>query len=512
MFRTVLVASGIYSKDSITSRTAIGAAWMVAWRMVTRGLGLLSTLILAHLLVPADFGLVAVAISFASAIDSMSELGLQAALVRRSADDSPMYDTAFTMQALRGLLTGIIVAIGAWGAGAWFGDSRLMPVLLILAGLAAISGFDNIAVVQFQRDMRFDMEFRMLCVPRALQFVAATTAAIILHSYWSLIVGVAVGRVSRTFMTYWIQPYRPSFALSCWRDLLGFSFWSWASSMASITWERCDAFVLGPALGMSQLGVYLLSMEIGQLPTTELVSPATRALYAGVASVKNRGTDPIALALPVIAALIMIVVPIGVGISATSGYLVTGLLGPTWAAGRQVISIISLVCVVSPITFVSTTILTAMGHVRQNFFAVAGSAVLRVAAVSAIAGFQRLDWAALAILTVFLGEALLFLRQLANRGRLAWRATLPGLGRTTMTATIMAAFLWFTGLGWQAAGTSPLEALFIGGTVGVGCIIGCLALQTVLWLGAGRPDGPERTLIPLVNAATSRMRRRIRFA
>ena len=485
---------------------------MVAWRMVTRGLGLLSTLILAHLLVPADFGLVAVAISFASAIDSVSELGLQAALVRRSADDPAMYDTAFTMQALRGLLTGMVVAISAWGAGAWFGDTRLMPILLILAGIAAISGFDNIAVVQFQRDMRFDMEFRMLCVPRVLQFVAATTAAIILRSYWSLMVGIVVGRVSRTFMTYWIQPYRPRFALSRWRDLLGFSFWSWASSMASIVWERCDAFVLGPALGMSKLGVYLLSMEIGQLPTTELVSPATRALYAGVASVKNRGTDPIALALPVISALIMIVIPIGVGISATSGYLVTGLLGPTWAAGRQVISIIALVCVVSPITFVSTTILTAMGRVRKNFFAVAGSAALRVAAVSAVAGFQRLDWAAVAILAVFSGEALLFLRQLASRGGLAWRATLPGFMRTVITALIMAAFLWFTGLGWKDTSVSPLGALLIGGTVGMGCIIGCLALQTVLWIGAGRPDGPERTIIPLANAATKRLRRQIRFA
>jgi lipopolysaccharide exporter len=506
------VANPVYRTDSITSRTAIGAAWMVAWRMVTRGLGLLSTLILAHLLAPADFGLVAVAISFATGIDSLSELGLQAALVRRTENDASMYDTAFTMQAVRGLLTGIIVATGAWAAGAWFGDSRLMPLLLILAGTAAISGFDNIAVVQFQRDMRFDMEFRMLFVPRVLQFLAATAAAIILRTYWALIIGVVVARISRTFMTYWVQPYRPRLDLSRWRDLVGFSFWSWASSMASIVWERCDAFVLGPALGMEQLGVFLLSMEIGLLPTTELVSPATRPLYAGVASARNRGTDPIALGLHSISTLTMIVLPIGLGISATSGYLMTGLLGPTWAVGRQVISILALLCMVSPITFVSTTILNATGYVRQNFFAVAGSAALRVAAVYSVAGYQRLDWAALAIFCVHSGEAMLFLRQLASRGRLVWRNALPGIARTAVAAAIMAAFLWFTGLGWQNVTTSPLEALLIGGTIGLGCIIGCSALQMALWFGAGRPRGPEDTVIALAIAAATRVRRQTRFA
>ena len=88
---------------SVASRTVIGATWMIAWRMATRSLGLISTLVLARLLVPSDFGLVAIATTFAAAIDSLSELGLQAALVRQPDDDPSLYDTAFTMQAIRGL-------------------------------------------------------------------------------------------------------------------------------------------------------------------------------------------------------------------------------------------------------------------------------------------------------------------------------------------------------------------------------------------------------------------------
>lgn len=60
---------------SISNRTVIGAGWLVAWRMVTRALGLVSTLLLARILVPANFGLIAMATTFSAAIGALSNLG-----------------------------------------------------------------------------------------------------------------------------------------------------------------------------------------------------------------------------------------------------------------------------------------------------------------------------------------------------------------------------------------------------------------------------------------------------
>ena len=79
---------------SISNRTVIGAGWLVAWRMVTRALGLVSTLVLARILVPADFGLVAMATSFSSSVGALSELGISEALVRRQENERGHYDTA----------------------------------------------------------------------------------------------------------------------------------------------------------------------------------------------------------------------------------------------------------------------------------------------------------------------------------------------------------------------------------------------------------------------------------
>ena len=68
---------------SIGNRTVISAGWLVAWRMVTRALGLISTLLLARILVPADFGLIAMATVFSTSVAAMSELGVSDALIRR---------------------------------------------------------------------------------------------------------------------------------------------------------------------------------------------------------------------------------------------------------------------------------------------------------------------------------------------------------------------------------------------------------------------------------------------
>src|SRR6266849_2695462 len=100
-------------QDSIAHRTAVGASWMILWRMATRGLGVLSTLVLARILVPADFGLVAIATTYVAAFDAMSATGLQDAVIRSGEHNRRLLDTAFSLSALRGLVNGTLIAVTA---------------------------------------------------------------------------------------------------------------------------------------------------------------------------------------------------------------------------------------------------------------------------------------------------------------------------------------------------------------------------------------------------------------
>ena len=117
---------------SVLARTVRGAGWVIAWRLGMRVLGLISTLILVRLLVPADFGLLALAASFAQTIDGMMILGTEEAVIRQTAPDRAVYDTAWTLNVIRGLTVTAIVLASAVPVASFFGDRRLVLVLSLI--------------------------------------------------------------------------------------------------------------------------------------------------------------------------------------------------------------------------------------------------------------------------------------------------------------------------------------------------------------------------------------------
>ena len=120
--------------NNVSGRLIKGSAWMSASRAIVNVLSLLSTIVLARLLVPDDFGLVSLAMTFLMIVTSVTELSLSMALVRHEAPTPAHFDTAWTLNALRGLLVGALFAAGGWPVAAIYGDDRLVSVMAMLGG------------------------------------------------------------------------------------------------------------------------------------------------------------------------------------------------------------------------------------------------------------------------------------------------------------------------------------------------------------------------------------------
>ena len=362
----------------LSRRVAMGATWLVVFRLFTRTLGVISTLVLARVLLPNDFGMVAIATTFSGAVDALSQIGVQDALLRRPENDRDLFDTAFTLQAMRGLVTGGIIAYGATTVANWFEEPKLVPVLLVLAVISAANGLENVGIVEFRRSLRYHYQFMLQAVPRIAGVCTTITMAFMLRNYWALLSGISMAVVVRLIASYALHPYRPKFSVANWRALAGFSFWLWLTSLAGLVWDRCDPFILGPAFGTAQLGVYLLAFEVATLPLTELVLPAADVLFAGFSTANRKGTDTIALALSVATTLLLIITPMAIAISAGAGYLVAAMLGAKWHAAQPLISVMAFLCLFSPFAWVSGSALMARGFVRINFVAKSVAAATKI--------------------------------------------------------------------------------------------------------------------------------------
>ena len=484
---------------SLARRVAVGTAWLVGARLASRTLGLVSTLVLARILVPADFGLIAMATAFSQSVDALSMAGLQDALIRHPEEGPDLYDTAFTMQAIRGCLTAALIALAAPFAGDWFGDPRLASILLVLAALAALEGFENPAVAAFQRDFRYGREFIIRVAPRIAQVAVAVVAGVLLRSYWALILAMAVGRVLRVAATYAAHPHRPSITLRRWRDLFGFSAWTWATNVASIAWARADAFIIAPALGASVFGLYVIAWEVGVLPVTELIQPAAAALFPGFAEARRHGRAQALSPLPVMLLLVLLMAPLAVFISAAAGPIVAVLLGARWLAAQPLVAIAALSCFLSPVAWVSGSLLLAAGRTARQFAIVAASSAARVAMLMLAVRTRDIAfvaWFSVASLAV---ECALYTAVLRSAGEIRLRDGLGPLARIAAAAVAAALAAWASGWGWRHfAVAAPLLALLGAARVAALVAFVFVAALAVIWRIAGVPDGPEQRAAALL--------------
>ena len=466
--------------------------------MVSRLIGLASTLILARVLLPADFGIVAMATTLSAAVATFSQLGLQDALVRRIGDDRDLFGTAFTLQLCRAVLLAVIVGGAAPAAVWWFTEPRLGPILLVLAGNILVEGLENVAISDFRRGMNFDMQFRLMLVPRLLQVAVTVPMALLLQSYWALLAGIVVSQATRTAMSYVLHPYRPRLQLAGWQKLAGFSLWTWAGTAVGVIWERADPFVLGPVIGTTQLGLYLLAAELAILPATEVVAPVADALFAGFAVAQKQGNSSLHHAPQVAATLVMLVLPLVITISCGSGYVVAALLGPKWVAADGLVAVMAWLCVFSPLGFISNVVLVANGLVRRAFIGRCVASAAKIVALIGVVQFsQRLDTIAVAMTACVAIESSALVLLLKGGGEVRLGPMAAAIGRALLCGLVVIAVLYSAGLAWQPVAMPSLQAFAYGAALGAMVAGIYVVLVLTLWQVIGRPDGPEQRILDL---------------
>ena len=163
---------------SLGTRIAAGAAWMVVFKLLDRSIGIVSVVILAHLLAPADFGLVAMATAIIAIVELLSAFNFDMALIQSQQVTRAHYDTAWTLNVAMAAICALLVAAAAFPAGVFYGDSRLGPIVLWLSLATWIRGFENVGVVAFRKELELHREFQLLLTKRIGVFLATISIAL----------------------------------------------------------------------------------------------------------------------------------------------------------------------------------------------------------------------------------------------------------------------------------------------------------------------------------------------
>ena len=495
---------------STSARVAKGTAWVIAWRLASRNVGLVSTLILVRLLEPSDFGLIAIATGVIASVDALSAIGVQDALIRDRNRDRALYDTGFAISLVRGVITAILIALLAWPAANFFNEPRLAVVFLALAVGVMISSAENIGIVDFRRDLDFRKEFDLQFRTRLIGVAVTVGTALIWHSYWALVAGLLASRVVRLILTYTMSDYRPRLSLKAWNRIAGFSAWSWLVGILARIEEQANNVVTGHSLGTEAAGMLSIGTEIGRLPTTELLEPLNRALFPGFAEVLEAKATKTALFLETIGLGVLVALPAGFGISLVAHPMVNVTLGARWEQVVPLIEIIAPVTTASIFGIVGGTLLVAQGLMRQIVAITAAAAVSRVALlIVGITMYGLVGAAVAAGLSLLIMQGVV-LRLTLHRVGLSFAALGSRLWRPAVAVGAMVAVMHACGMAWTPA-TSPTllpSLLDLCERSAVGAVV-YVAAAAGLWVLSGRPDGAERHVLNSTAKVVRKLRRKI---
>ena len=382
---------------SVLARTVTGAGWVIAWRLGMRVLGLISTLVLVRLLVPADFGLLALAASFAQTVDGMMTLGTEEAVIRQIDPDRNVYDTAWTLNVIRGLTVAAIVVVSA------------VPVARFLrrsaTGDGAV-GHRSAAIVRRTVEYRHRRFPPRDAVPEGIRdHGGAETVRHRRHADRrpdpSQLHRAAVRHrhqpVLRSVMSYVMHPFRPRFSLRAWRGLVGYSVWTWLLSLAILLRNRSDTLLLGRLTNSTSVGVYAIGSEVASLPTSELVEPLCRASFAGFAAAHREGVVVTETFLRLLSSAVIVTLPAGLGLALVAAPLVRLAFGPGWDAAVPVLRVLGVAGIMSVFGQISLHLMSAhslLGRLTALALAGAGVRIVLLLALIPPFGVTGAAWAA----------------------------------------------------------------------------------------------------------------------
>lgn len=462
---------------------------MVGLRMFQRSIGFISTLVLARLLVPADFGLVAMATVLMQFLIAVSDFSVHVLLIQKTSIDREDMDSAWSMQAALGLAQAVILLGLANPAADFYNEPRLVEIVYTLAAIALLKGFKNIGVIMFQRDMTFGLDFRLMAIQRLLTFTVTISIAWIYQTYWALVVGMMVGAVAELALSYGMHPFRPRFSTKRWGEIFKFSKWLVANNILSFLGQRGPDLVLGRLIGPRAVGLFSISYEIAMLPSTELVAPINRAALPGYSRLREQEGGLQRGYFDVLGLIALVAVPASVGIAASAEVLIPFLLGEKWHAAIPIVHHLALAGAITVLMTNNGAVYLALGKPRITTFLLAARLVLLLPGIVVGANYAGVEGVALSYLVVILlmlGANLVVLLRVLG---LSFQDYLRVVYRPLFAAAAMYASLSMFVLPWTTTQywSPPAASLLV--------IVSGLVLYVVgvafLWALAGRQAGPE---------------------
>jgi O-antigen/teichoic acid export membrane protein len=264
--------------NSLARRAFSGAKATLIWQAIRVALLVVSIVVLARLLAPADFGLLAMVTAIIGIGELVRDFGLSAAVLQTKTLTCAEKSNLFWINSFVGFALGLIVFASSWPIGGLYGDTRLVAITQALSITFVLNGIATQFKAQINRDLRFGTLGATEAIPQAVGLSASIVIAAVTHSYWALVAQTLIATASGAllcvlFARWWPGRYQRAVPVSRFVRFGGALVGTQGLAYLS---KNIDSVLLGVIRGPVELGVYSRAYQIVVLPLTQVTTPLSR--------------------------------------------------------------------------------------------------------------------------------------------------------------------------------------------------------------------------------------------
>lgn len=349
--------------------------WSTMTEFLAKIITPVSSIILARLLTPADFGVMVTAIMVISFAEIFTDAGFQKYLIQRQfVSKKSLYNAtnvAFISNLFLSVTIWIIIIFFCQPIAELVGNKGRGDVIAVSCFCIPLSAFSSIQMALFKRALNFKLLFWVRSIGVCIPLIITIPLALITRSYWSLIIGMIALQVSNALILTFKSEWKPKFWYNwkLFKNMFSFSAWSMLETLSIWLTSYCDIFIVGTILNDYYLGIYRTSMTtVGQI--MGIISAATTpVLYSSLSKVQNDDSQFARILFRFQKTISIILMPMSIGIFIFRNLITEILLGSQWHEAAWFIGVWGLTSGVTIIlSYYCSEVLRAKGKPKLSTF------------------------------------------------------------------------------------------------------------------------------------------------
>lgn len=341
--------------SGVTQKTAIATRWSTITEIVAKLVTPVTSMVLARLLTPEAFGVIATINMVISFADMFTDAGFQKFLIQHEFKDEVELDedttVAFWTNLIISLVGWLIIGVFSEPIAKMVGNPGLGNVITVAAVSLPLTSFSSIQMARYRRKFDFKTLFYVRLIGVCVPIFVTVPIAFVTRSFWALVIGTIAGNLTNAIVLTIRSDWKPSFYYSFekLKRMFMFSWWILLESISVWLTSYIGTFIVGANLSTYYLGIYKTSMTTTNQIISLITTATSAPLFTALSKLQNDEREFEKVYFKYIQAVSVMVVPLGIGMFLYRGLVTEILLGSQWGEAANFIglwALMSSVCLI----------------------------------------------------------------------------------------------------------------------------------------------------------------------